>query len=543
MTHSVGNGKGCSLLSKRALVRGGDWAMALSAALAENDEVYIPAGEYRMSAVNVPSGKTVYGDGASSRLIPIGRRLFNITGTESAVSGLASDAEDNGSVFALENDIGLTAGDLVYVFGQRNCQILRDCGSEWTLGRTYSKGFTCFFAEFLRVEAVSDEGKSFISASKSIFPGYRADGTREHPPKKPHTPRDDYPFMRSCTTVSKILPAGGVILRDLAIAECRGGTAVLLRFADSCRLERIVFSSATDSAPEAGLIFVYASESVDCVISDCTFSVPCLPARRSDYKWADYWSYNTARIVSSQRCGFERCESDFSTHAFEIGKADKHGASSRCFVRGCRASGAVWSGVFIGGGCFDSTVTDCRITYSAQGIVVCGRKNLISGNSVELNADPDADYYYVKKNDGGSAGIALIEGYSVDSTVCRNSVSGADTAFLIRDGYEDDNRFESGNILICQNTSQGCGRAVMVYRNTSNIGKNGFTLTLRENSFYGSKGCAVLADKEAELLLGDDNLIEGYGEKIQRLPASRRCFRKAGGTPQPLRRDPQAPTE
>lgn len=175
--------------------------------------------------------------------------------------------------------------------------------------------------------------------------------------------------------------------------------------------------------------------------------------------------------------------------------------------------------------------------------MVCGRKNLISGNSVELNADPDADYYYVKKNDGGSAGIALIEGYSVDSTVCRNSVSGADTAFLIRDGYEDDNRFESGNILICQNTSQGCGRAVMVYRNTSNIGKNGFTLTLRENSFYGSKGCAVLADKEAELLLGDDNLIEGYEEKIQRLPESRRCFRKAGGTPQPLRRDPQAPTE
>lgn len=61
MTHSVGNGKGCSLLSKRALVRGGDWAMALAAALAENDEVYIPAGEYRMSAVTVPSGKTVYG--------------------------------------------------------------------------------------------------------------------------------------------------------------------------------------------------------------------------------------------------------------------------------------------------------------------------------------------------------------------------------------------------------------------------------------------------------------------------------------------------
>ena len=122
MTYAIDNGKGCSILSKRALVLNGDWAMALTAALAENDEVYIPAGEYHMSTVTVPSGKTVYGDGASSRLIPIGRRLFNIIGTVSSESGLASDAEDNGASFSLEKDIGLTNGDLVYVFGQRNCQ-------------------------------------------------------------------------------------------------------------------------------------------------------------------------------------------------------------------------------------------------------------------------------------------------------------------------------------------------------------------------------------------------------------------------------------
>ena len=48
---------------------------------------------------------------------------------------------------------------------------------------------------------------------------------------------------------------------------------MLLRFADGCLLERIFFSSGTDAAPEAGLIFVYVSESVDCMISDCTFSL------------------------------------------------------------------------------------------------------------------------------------------------------------------------------------------------------------------------------------------------------------------------------
>ena len=55
MTYAIDNGKGCSVLSKCALVRGGDWAPALTAALTENDEVYIPSGEYHMSTVTAPS--------------------------------------------------------------------------------------------------------------------------------------------------------------------------------------------------------------------------------------------------------------------------------------------------------------------------------------------------------------------------------------------------------------------------------------------------------------------------------------------------------
>ena len=453
-----------NILSKKELAREGDWAPSLSAALAESDEVFIPAGRYRMSTVDIPAGKTVYGDGEGSVIVPLRRRLFNITGSVTATAPLAADAADHAKNFRLAADIGLESGDLVYLMSQRNCQILADCGREWTLGRTYSKGFTCFFAEFLHVCEVAPDGMGFAAKTECVFPGYCADGSREHAPKKPHTVRGDYPYMRQAATVSRIAPARGVILRDLNISECRGGTVVMLRWAEQCRIERVRFSSSADSEPERGLIFVYIAESADCTVSGAEFCVPKRPPRRYDYKWADYWSYNTARIVSSQRCGFENCRSDFSTHAYEIGKADKHGASSGCFVRNCRAAGAVWSGVFVGGGSYDTEIRGCRVTDSAQGIVSCGRKNLIADNRVEICADPQADYYYVKKRDGGTAAIALIEGYSIDSTVCGNTVSGADTAFLIRDGYEDDNKFEYGSILLTGNRARNCGRAVMVYR-------------------------------------------------------------------------------
>lgn len=513
-----------------ALVRAGDWAEALTAALRDNDVVHIPAGAYRLSCVAIPSGKTVCGEGESTNLIPLGERLFDIAGEAEAISPLAADMKDFSNEMTLKQPIGLEKGDLIYLFGQRNCQILADCGEEWALGRTYAKGFASFFAEFARVNRVSADGLSVTTEQNTVFPYYYADGTREHMPRRPKVTRDDYPQMRPCTTVQRVRPAQGVVLRDFQVSGCVSGTVIRGQWLSDCRMERVILRTACNRAPEAGFIFVHISESIDCVVKDCAFTVLQPPARRDDYVWADYWAYNTARILSSEHSGFEGCVSNFSTHAYEIGKADHRGACHACFVKNCRAENAVWSGVFVSGGSYDTALIGNTFTRSGQGIVTCGRKNTIIGNVIDLNIDPDTNYYYVRPLDGGTAGIALIEGYSIDSVVSDNRVSRAVTGLLIRDGYEDDNQFETGEIALLHNTVCDCACALMVYRNVANQGEKRFRLRVHDNVFAGGAPGTPFAGRQAYLVDCEmrsvdarRNEVSGFAALCERLPVQRRC--------------------
>ena len=117
-----------------------------------------------------------------------------------------------------------------------------------------------------------------------------------------------------------------------------------------------------------------------------------------------------------------------------------------------------------------------------------------------LSLSPQTDYYYVRRVSGGTAGIALIEGCSVDSLVENNRVSEATTAFLVRDGYEETNIFESGDITIKNNTVTDCVRAVMVYRHELNVGEKPFRLTLCDNDFSGGAPGTRFAGQTAVVL-------------------------------------------
>ena len=127
----------------RNKVKAGNWAMALTAALSECDSVYLPAGTYRMSAVTVPSGKTVYGDGDDTVIYPLGTTVFNITGTVGEEIKLSENMADFSDTIKLTRSAGAKPGDLIYLMSQRNCTILEDCTYDWVLGRTYKSGVAC----------------------------------------------------------------------------------------------------------------------------------------------------------------------------------------------------------------------------------------------------------------------------------------------------------------------------------------------------------------------------------------------------------------
>lgn len=483
----------------RDKVKAGNWAMALSAALSECDSVYLPAGTYRMSSVTVPSGKTVYGDGDDTVIYPLGTTVFEITGTVGEEIKLSEHMPDFSDTIKLTKSAGAQAGDLIYLMSQRNCTILEDCTYDWVLGRSYKSGTACFYAEFLTVAEVSDGGKTLRATTNTVFPFYRADGTQESVPRKPAGTVSDYPYMRDAATVRLVSLAHDVVIRDLKVIECTG-SAVVGSWMRDCRIERVTICSEEKSAPKAGFCLLRLSEALDCEVKDCSFLIPQKPAVSLHQKSANYGDYNIARITRSYRSGFDGCYSDFSTHAFLIGKAHKKGTSYGCYVKNCTAENAIWDGIYVSGGCYNTVITGNTVKNSGRGIVVAGRKNYIADNDITLSLSPQTDYYYVRRESGGTAGIALIEGCSVDSVVENNRVSEATTAFLVRDGYEETNIFEYGNITIRNNTVTDCVRAVMVYRHELNVGEKPFTLTVVDNDLSGGAPGTRFAGQTAIVL-------------------------------------------
>lgn len=478
---------------------GGNWALALSAALSECDSVYLPAGTYRMSSVTVPSGKTVYGDGDDTVIYPLGTTVFEITGTVGEEIKLSEHMPDFSDTIKLTKSAGAQAGDLIYLMSQRNCTILEDCTYDWVLGRSYKSGTACFYAEFLTVAEVSDGGKTLRATTNTVFPFYRADGTQESVPRKPAGTVSDYPYMRDAATVRLVSPAHDVVIRDLRVIECTE-TAIVGSWMQNCRIERVTICSEEKSSPKAGLCLLRLSEVLDCEVKDCSFLIPKKPAVSLHQKSENYGDYNIARITRSYRSGFDGCYSDFSTHAFLIGKAHKKGTSYGCYVKNCTAENAIWDGIYVSGGCYNTVITGNTVKNSGRGIVVAGRKNYIADNDITLSLSPQTDYYYVRRESGGTAGIALIEGCSVDSVVENNRVSEATTAFLVRDGYEETNIFEYGNITIRNNTVTDCVRAVMVYRHELNVGEKPFTLTVVDNDLSGGAPGTRFAGQTAIVL-------------------------------------------
>lgn len=483
----------------RDKVKAGDWGMALNAALEENDSVYIPAGTYRMSAVRVPSGKTVYGDGDETKIYPLGSTLFDISGNAGGEVKLAENMPDFSDTLKLAKSVGAKPGDIIYLMSQRNCTILEDCTSDWVLGRTYKSGVACFFAEFLTVSEVSDGGKTLKTETNTVFPFYRADGSAESIPRKPEKTVSDYPYMRDGATVCLVRPAHDVVIRDITVIECRG-SAVVGSWMRNCTVERVTVKSPEKRAPDAGLCFLRISEALDCTVKDCRFLVPQKSAAALHRKSENYGDYNIARITRSYRSGFDGCYSDFSTHAFLIGKAHKKGTSYGCYVKNCTAENSIWGGVYVSGGCYNTEITGNTVKNSGRGIVAAGRKNYIADNDVTLSLSPLTDYYYVRANSGGTAGIALIEGCSVDTVVENNRISEAATAILIRDGYEETNIFEFGTVTVRKNTVTDCVRAVMIYRHEKNIGEKPFCLIVTDNSFSGGAAGTRFAGKTAVVL-------------------------------------------
>ena len=67
-----------SIIDFRAAATGGDWHKAFTEAFRVADRIFVPDGEYPLSPLMIPSGKTIEGAGAGTVFTPLGSILFRV---------------------------------------------------------------------------------------------------------------------------------------------------------------------------------------------------------------------------------------------------------------------------------------------------------------------------------------------------------------------------------------------------------------------------------------------------------------------------------
>jgi hypothetical protein len=489
---------------------GEDWAPAIRKAFADARVVHVPAGRYPSSYVKLPTGTTLQGTGNTTVFIPLGSRLFDIAGEVGPEIRIAADLADFSDTLLLESGGHLAAGDDILIRGQRNSMLREGTAGvnysvDWVLGRT--RRSSCFFGEMDTVASV--DGAKVVTAKKRRFPDYFKDDSREAaPPGKGFV-------VRAATTISKLSMGKNVVLRDFAIeGTSKCVMPVRLSHCKDCLVENITFTTSVESLDKDGepdLSLVYAIYVWNTTVRNFKARLSpellaVLDAKEKSFK--NFSNYNLFKIISSTASGFENCEANGGSHAFNITRSASVAGgggipSVDCFVRNCVASNCVWAGVKVQQGCVGTQVTGNVVSASGQGIVTCARNTLIENNRVATRVPHSADYYYTHIDRGGTFGIAVIEGYACGSIVRNNTVDGFRSGIAMVDGYEDKNCFQEGNVLIENNTVTGCLRGFTLYKNphSESLGRNNLRIRIVNNTF--TRGPAETAGETSGIWLPD----------------------------------------
>ena len=148
----------------------------------------------------------------------------------------------------------------------------------------------------------------------------------------------------------------------------------------------------------------------------------------------------------------------------------------------------MWAGVIVQQACCNSLLEGNKVSGSAQGVVSGGRNTVIRNNEVYCDLPFETNYYYAHAKRGGTSGVGLFEGYAGGSVIENNVITGARTGILIIDGYEQNNIFIEGDIVIRGNRTHECLNGFFLYKNKYNRDLNRLNILLEENSFIRDSG-------------------------------------------------------
>lgn len=462
-----------------------DWAPALKQALTEHNKVYIPRGTYRMGIITFDptmSGKTIYGDGDETIIVPLNGNLFSIYGTVDNEINITSNLPDFTNSIPVTSASSFTQGDFFLLKGQRDCLNETDSGESWTLGYATPALQGLFFGEYLEVDSVTSN--TITTKSYTIFPFYRSDKTQE-----------TSVYARNCTTIAKTNFVKDLIFRDFKVVKTYGYVFYFNK-ALNCKVDNITVIG--DGYQNSSYIaHTFFNNSLNCEAKNCRFRI------NHAISPVNYYDVNVYKCVGSTNCGFVRCYAYNTGQSVDFTYNAKATPTINCYVEGCVFENPTQSGFTSHGGTFQCRWIGNIVRGARQGFS-CRTRNSIIANNVFIGhtvATPNTLHY----------GIGLYEGYAVDCVITGNTIIGFYTGIGVFDATDIGETFKYCGALITNNTIKNFTYGVHIYKNNKKVYVD-MGIKIMGNDINASNAVdstGVLLDKYTKGVTIKDNTITG----------------------------------
>jgi hypothetical protein len=498
-----------------------------AAATAGGGIVIIPEGSLVIDAtVYVKTNVTVRGAGRNATKII--RTASGASGAVFEFLGVIGDTDytinaDYGSgatVIDFTAAHPFTAGDVVFVWGQRNAV---DGG--WVNARKDCLGYgtpsaACRFGEFVLVKEDTD-ADTITLADGLIFDTYKNDRTEEGIPITSYDAGTDiitltaHPFVDDdgvwfFGTIGGLTSGDKYYIRDkttntFKLCSTPGGSAIDITGTggsgglapDASTRAATTFRAVTwisnahlqEFSVEVQRVVtqaIRANWAKECSLSNIDFLITGTNNGGFFRGFACYRSWaercrayhanrtytteeKTANIdyrwASSQDCEFTSCSAFNGTQGFDLTYVSGYMPTINCGLVNCYTFNHVDTGMTAHPGTFLNYVIGGRFVKCREGLAIRGRKSVIVGNVCMGFHTWPTDFADFLANHKLNYGVALYEGWAQESVIQNNQIRGFANGISILDAADSGECWEEINSLIQGNSIDECFVGIYRYSN------------------------------------------------------------------------------
>ena len=309
--------------------------------------------------------------------------VIKIGGTLGDSYSLTSDVVIGTSSLSIEH--GLSALDWILLKSGKKC--LSQEYPHYSLGVATGTTGGAYYGEFGQVASVAENSVTLFG--NTVFPSYDSE-----------------------SVATKVNFVENVIVDGLAFyngSVKSGGYYILLEYAKDCKIMNCVCNDA-----KIGNFITF----LNCL--NCIGDNNILKYIVKNY--TNYYERNGFKILSSQKCVFDKCVAYNGSQPFDMTYSNGSIACSFCAFTNCKAIDAIYTCFTTHPGTYKCSILNCFGNSNGDGISIRGRGHIVSNNT--LQGTSITDY-----------GICLAEGGGFETVVSNNNIGGFGEGLRVNESY------------------------------------------------------------------------------------------------------------